>query len=244
MKEGAEDLWNEADGPIKSPSLQQLVWRVSQLVLQREHAHINTVGLGPETHVKVPNYKVIVFCTTAMMTSLMFSLLREMKMNVREIHSRKPQLYRTRVSEEFKQEKQLILITSDVSSRGMNYPDVSLVIQGVKAKVEKEYCCLRHGKNIFLKKLKISLTTFRPRYENEGFNLAGLPILPALIIIIPSRDASLIGNFDLLAKVDPSVKEAAYHAWLGYYNSIREIGRDKTTLVELADESWFAAKIS
>lgn len=70
-----------------------------------------------------------------MMTSLMFSLLREMKMNVREIHSRKPQLYRTRVSEEFKEEKQLILITSDVSARGMNYPDVTLVIQVKKNKL-------------------------------------------------------------------------------------------------------------
>jgi hypothetical protein len=39
-----------------------------------------------------------------------------------------------------------------------------------------------------------------------------------------------------LAKIDGSVKEAAYHAWLGYYNSIKEIGRDKTTLVELANQ--------
>lgn len=45
----------------------------------------------------------------------------------------------------------------------------------------------------------------------------------------------------LMAKIDGSVKEAAYHAWLGYYNSIREIGRDKTTLVELA--SKFAESI-
>ena len=37
-------------------------------------------------------------------------------------------------------------------------------------------------------------------------------------------------------KIDTSVKEAAYHAWLGYYNSIRETGRDKTTLVELANQ--------
>lgn len=59
----------------------------------------------------------------------MFTLLREMKLNVREIHSRKPQLYRTRVSDEFKESKRLILITSDVSARGMNYPDVTLVIQ-------------------------------------------------------------------------------------------------------------------
>lgn len=38
-----------------------------------------------------------------------------------------------------------------------------------------------------------------------------------------------------MKRIDSSVKEAAYHAWLGYYNSIREIGRDKTTLVELAN---------
>lgn len=50
-------------------------------------------------------------------------------MNVKEMHSRKPQLYRTRISDEFKESKQLILVSSDVSSRGMNYPDVTLVIQ-------------------------------------------------------------------------------------------------------------------
>lgn len=39
-----------------------------------------------------------------------------------------------------------------------------------------------------------------------------------------------------MAKIDSSIKEAAYHAWLGYYNSNRDIGRDKTTLVELANK--------
>lgn len=73
--------------------------------------------------------QVIVFCTTAMVTSLMFLLYQEMKVNVREIHSRKPQIYRTRVSEEFRESKRLVLITSDVSARGINYPDVTLVIQ-------------------------------------------------------------------------------------------------------------------
>lgn len=37
-----------------------------------------------------------------------------------------------------------------------------------------------------------------------------------------------------MTKVDASIKEAAYHAWLGYYNSNTEIGRDKTTLAEHA----------
>ena len=64
-----------------------------------------------------------------MVTSLMYLLLREMKMNVREMHTRKPQLARARVFEEFRESKRLILVTSDVSARGMNYPDVTMVIQ-------------------------------------------------------------------------------------------------------------------
>lgn len=39
-----------------------------------------------------------------------------------------------------------------------------------------------------------------------------------------------------MERIDASHKEAAYHAWLGYYNSIREIGRDKTTVVQLAKQ--------
>lgn len=39
-----------------------------------------------------------------------------------------------------------------------------------------------------------------------------------------------------LSKIDKGVKEAAYHSWLGYYNSIKEISRDKTNLVELASQ--------
>ncbi|KAF9613901.1 hypothetical protein IFM89_012449 [Coptis chinensis] len=42
---------------------------------------------------------------------------------------------------------------------------------------------------------------------------------------------------DALVNMDFSIKEAAYHAWLGYYNSIKEIGREKTTLVELASRN-------
>jgi superfamily II DNA/RNA helicase len=74
-------------------------------------------------------FQVIVFCTTAMVTEFMYIMLRDLKLNVREIHSRKPQLYRTRISEEFRGSNRLILVTSDVSTRGVNYPDVTLVIQ-------------------------------------------------------------------------------------------------------------------
>jgi superfamily II DNA/RNA helicase len=64
-----------------------------------------------------------------MVTEFMYIMLRDLKLNVREIHSRKPQLFRTRISEEFRGSNRLILVTSDVSTRGVNYPDVTLVIQ-------------------------------------------------------------------------------------------------------------------
>lgn len=64
-----------------------------------------------------------------MATKLVAEYLAELKLNVREIHSRKPQSYRTRVSKEFRESKGLILVSSDVSARGVDYPNVTLVIQ-------------------------------------------------------------------------------------------------------------------
>ena len=88
-----------------------------------------------------------------MVTEFMYIMLRDLKLNVREIHSRKPQLYRTRISEEFRDSSRLILVTSDVSTRGVNYPDVTLVIQVEflfllmvstveKISVQEPYICL------------------------------------------------------------------------------------------------------
>ena len=73
--------------------------------------------------------QVIVFCTTAMVTKLVAEVLGELNLNVREIHSRKTQSSRTRVSDDFRKSKGLILVTSDVSARGVDYPDVTLVMQ-------------------------------------------------------------------------------------------------------------------
>lgn len=243
-----------------SATIPKEVRRISQLVLKREHSFIDTVGLGSlETHSKVkqsyvvaphevhfqivqhllkehilqvPDYKVIVFCTTGIITSLLFLLLREMKMNVREMHSRKPQLYRTRISNEFREAKRMILVTSDVSARGMNYPDVTLVIQ-VGIPTDREQYIHRLGR------------TGREGKEGEGILLLApweeyflheIGDLPLEKVPLPHLDPDMkLKMEDSLKRIDSSVKEAAYHAWLGYYNSVREIGRDKTILVELAN---------
>lgn len=46
-----------------------------------------------------------------------------------EIHSRKSQGHRNKVSEQFRNGQGLVMFTSDVSARGMDYPDVSAVVQ-------------------------------------------------------------------------------------------------------------------
>ncbi|MED6161440.1 hypothetical protein PIB30_060752 [Stylosanthes scabra] len=140
-----------------SATIPDEVRQVCHIALRRDHEFINTVQEGSEethsqvrqTHLVAPldkhfsllyallkehiaddlDYKVLVFCTTAMVTRLVAELLGELNLNVREIHSRKPQSYRTRVSEEFRKSKGLILVTSDVSARGVDYPDVTLVVQ-------------------------------------------------------------------------------------------------------------------
>ncbi|GLT67826.1 hypothetical protein SLA2020_401050 [Shorea laevis] len=243
-----------------SATIPKEVRRISQLVLKREHAYIDTVGLGcietpdkvkqscivapHELHFQMvhhllkehisqaPDYKVIVFCPTGMVTTLMYMLLREMKLNVFEIHSRKPQLYRTSISDEFRDSNRLILITSDVSARGVNYPDVTLVLQ-VGIPSDREQYIHRLGR------------TGREGKEGEGILLIApweqyfldvIKDLPLEKVPVPHLDPDVkIKVEDSLAKVDGSIKEAAYYTWLGYYNSISEIGRDKTTLVELAN---------
>lgn len=49
-----------------------------------------------------------------------------------QIHSRKSQSHRNRISERFRTGRGLVMFTSDVSARGMDYPDVSAVIQARK----------------------------------------------------------------------------------------------------------------
>lgn len=46
-----------------------------------------------------------------------------------EIHSRKSQGHRNKVSEMFRNGQGLVMFTSDVSARGMDYPDVTAVLQ-------------------------------------------------------------------------------------------------------------------
>ncbi|XP_019093943.1 PREDICTED: DEAD-box ATP-dependent RNA helicase 31-like [Camelina sativa] len=244
-----------------SATVPEEVRQICLVALRRDHEFVNCVHEGTgETHQQVRqthmiasldrhfsllytllrghimdnvDYKVIVFCTTAMVTKLVADLLGELNLNVREIHSRKPQSYRTRVSNEFRKSKGLILVTSDVSARGVDYPDVTLVLQ-VGLPKDREQYIHRLGR------------TGRKGKEGEGilllapweeYFLSSLKDLPITKSSLPAIDPETVKKVQkALCHVEMRNKEAAYQAWLGYYNSQKMFGREKDRLVELANE--------
>nr|KYP56065.1 DEAD-box ATP-dependent RNA helicase 31 [Cajanus cajan] len=244
-----------------SATIPEEVRQVCHIALRRDHEFINTVQEGTEeTHSQVRqkhlvapldkhfpllyallkdhiaddvDYKVLVFCTTAMVTRLVADLLGELKLNVREIHSRKPQSYRTRVSEEFRKSKGLILVTSDVSARGVDYPDVTLVVQ-VGLPSDREQYIHRLGRTGRRGKEGQGILLLAPW---EDFFLHSVKDLPIEKGSEPSVDPETKKKVErALSHVDMKNKEAAYQAWLGYYNSNKKVARDKYRLVELANE--------
>ncbi|KAG5626596.1 hypothetical protein H5410_011814 [Solanum commersonii] len=237
------------------------VRQICHIALKRDHEFINTVEEGSEeTHAQVQqmqlvspleshfsllyallkehiaddvNYKVLVFCTTAMVTKLVAELLGELNLNVREIHSRKPQSYRTRVSDEFRQSTGLILVSSDVSARGVDYPDVTLVVQiGVPA--DRQQYIHRLGRTGRKGKEGQGILLLAPWEEFFLSTIKDLPVSKAPVPLLDPEAKKKVER--ALAHIDMKTKESAYQAWLGYYNSNRAIGKDKYRLVELANE--------
>lgn len=90
------------------------------------------------------DYKILVFLPTSRMVRFIFQLCtvggvdlgrrdasnnNSSNDNVWEIHSRMSQSARTRASNAFRNARRGILFSTDVSARGMDYPDVTLVVQ-------------------------------------------------------------------------------------------------------------------
>ncbi|GMH22549.1 hypothetical protein Nepgr_024392 [Nepenthes gracilis] len=244
-----------------SATVPEEVRQICYIALKRDHEFISTVQEGSEeTHSQVRqmhlvapldnhflllyiilkehvsddvNYKVLVFCTTAMVTKLVADLLGELNLNIREIHSRKPQSYRTRVSDEFRKSKGLILVTSDVSARGVDYPDVTLVIQmGLPS--DREQYIHRLGRTGRKGKEGQGILLLAPWEEFFLHTIKDLPITKAPMPMVDPDVRKKVER--ALSQVEMKNKESAYQAWLGYYNSNKIVGRDKYKLVELANE--------
>ncbi|KAI3956407.1 hypothetical protein MKX01_016820 [Papaver californicum] len=244
-----------------SATVPKEVHNICHIALKSDHEYIDTVDEGSEethsqvrqTHLTAPlsehfsviykllkdhiaddvNYKVLVFCTTAMVTKLVAELLSDLKLNVREIHSRKAQSYRTRVSDEFRKSSGLILVTSDVSARGVDYPDVTLVIQ-VGLPSDKQQYIHRLGRTGRKGKQGEGILLLAPWEEFFLSNLRDLSLTKASVPLVDADSKKKVEQ--AVSRIDMKSKEAAYQAWLGYYNGNKTVGRDKCKLIERAND--------
>ena len=81
-------------------------------------------------HEAATDHKIIAFFPTAQMTAFYAKLFNAAgSRSAFEIHSRKSQAQRTRCSDQFRASRSGVMFSSDVSARGVDYPDVTHVLQ-------------------------------------------------------------------------------------------------------------------
>lgn len=246
-----------------SATMPQEVQQVTGLALKKERILVDTVEDEEETHSHVdqsytivpmeqnwavvydtlkqaiqndPQAKIIIFSTTARLTQHMAAFVSNAfngQIDVIEIHSRKSQSARDKASTAFRNAKSAILCTSDVSARGVDYPNVTLVIQlGMPS--SKEQYVHRLGRTARAGKTGKGHLILSP-FE-EVFVRRHLKDLPLERIDVPN-----LGQEDTqraassLSKIEPQLSSMAYQTWLGYYNSCKGVFRTKEELVMQAN---------
>ncbi|OKL56970.1 ATP-dependent RNA helicase mss116, mitochondrial [Talaromyces atroroseus] len=188
------------------------------------------------------NAKIIVFGVTANMVALFAAVFsqRLTPLKVFEIHSRLNQGARTRTTAQFKEADAGILFASDVIGRGIDIPNVDLVIQiGLPSNgdqyVHRVGRTARAGND---GRAIIVLT------EAESFfmkNNRHLPINPH-----PQTDAINAGRArytdavtQAMHGVDESTKQRAYSSFIGFFAGsglMKPLRLDKPGLVQVANE--------
>ena len=213
-----------------------------QLMISLQEALIRDLFSILERETNAQPYKIIVFFTTARLTGFMaetFNAVSAMTgYNVLEIHSRKTQKQRERSSDAFRKQKNAIMFSSDVTARGMDYPDVTFVLQ-VGLTDRSQYIhrlgrTARAGKD---GKGGLLLAD----YEEHHMTKRELKDMPLELIAVPttSKASDAAGRAIRNVEENDALRnsaEQAYRAWLGYYNGhLRKIHWDKKQLVQQAN---------
>jgi ATP-dependent RNA helicase MSS116, mitochondrial len=194
------------------------------------------------------DYKIIVFFTTARLTGFMaelFNSLQNMKNGsgnkILEIHSRKSQAARTKASDQFRAAKTAIMFSSDVSARGLDYPDVTFVLQvGLTERDQYIHRLGRSGRAGKVGGGALLVATDEAKWMKR--TLSDLPLQFVDLPAVPDNAAARNALTTALQRIESNAElkgsaEQAYRAWLGFYNGhTKKVNWDKVTLVEQANQ--------
>lgn len=186
-------------------------------------------------HMKQSSYKVMVFFPTARAAQFMAQLFVAAGFpNVLEIHSRKSQGHRTKTAEAFRTGKKVVLFSSDVSARGVDYPDVSLVLQvGLTDRDQYIHRLGRTARAGMQGRGVLVLADFEKPLLKE---LSDLPLSECVLPASPSpvRTKRVMSELSRNSELEKSAQQS-YQAWLGFYNThMKRLRIDRVTLVQLA----------
>jgi len=198
--------------------------------------------LQKEYQASPDNYKVIVFGTTANGVALMHAVFTNLlagssAMQVFQLQSRLSQANRTRTTNEFKLAPAGIMFASDVIGRGMDFPNVSLVVQvGIPSSGDQYVHRVGRTARAGNEGRAIILLT-----QRESFFLKvnrQLPISPyPHADILTSAQAQAQEVQSAFENVDELTKAKAYQAWLGFHKTFtKQLQLNNDGLVGQANE--------
>lgn len=212
-----------------------------------EDLFVSLVSILRQELAKTPNSKIMLFLPTARSTGLVYEMLANLEQGtlssqplpILSIHSRMSQPARTKAADKFKAAKTGILVSSDVTARGMDFPLVTLVVQaGLPADTEQYIHRLGRtaragegGSGILL------LCAFEAFFLDQR-TVKELPIQPYNIDTSYKADAAKVDQ--ALDKVPEELKAQAWQAWLGYYKPfMKKMSMDVPQLAQRANDFAF-----
>lgn len=242
---------------------------VISIVLKQGYSNISTIEKNETpTHERVPQYhvlipgvaqtftslaallnreiqacsKIIVFGVTANMVALFARVFSQglTPLKVFEIHSRLNQNARTRTTAQFKEADSGIMFASDVIGRGMDFPNVDLVVQvGLPSNGEQYVHRVGRTARAGNDGRAIILLT-----QAESFFMKmnrHLPINPHPDTEKIIEDALACANkvTQAMYAVDEETKQRAYSSYIGFFAGsglLKQIRLDKAGLVQLAND--------
>lgn len=164
------------------------------------------------------DYKILVFMPTAKQTEFSAAALKNMGLGVMEIHSRIKQNQRVLVSDSFRAGNKMVLLSSDVSARGVDYPDVTLVIQ-ISAPTSCEVYVQRLGRTGRAGKSGAGLLLLC-EYE-KGF-LQKLKGLPVQAVSVDHSPEDLRRAQEAARLVDEDLAVQTFRAWIAASVGVRK----------------------
>ncbi|KAL6715871.1 hypothetical protein ACLMJK_006832 [Lecanora helva] len=194
--------------------------------------------LKKEIQITQQESKIIVFGTTANLVALYSELSHHlMDLPTYELHSRMSQPARTKATAAFKAARNGIMFATDVIGRGMDFPDVSLVVQ-VGLPADSDCYTHRVGRTARAGKggrAVIFLT------ERESFFLKvnrQFPIQPyPSSEEIQNDSLSTQGTNEAMNAIDPTTKQKAYSAYLGFMKGfMNKLQLKPADLVRMAND--------